>query len=718
MKNDKKYLLLFATVLILINCFLVHASLIDDVRCYFGDCPVVYDDNNNLVSDSPMTLNASILVIDGGWSVTQQSKDVQNPILYPTDTDGNIKSGNSLLHLIQSPKNNDQFTLDDIQYTYNDAKRIEYDFDWGQTNFYLYDSDGNQPDEIYGNATENGTFKFGAVDSSNEGLKNYTYFINSTDELIELENEFNGYHYPIFYNYHYSDTPFENETQHRYDFRDICSKSYSNCQWSLSDDQLSATLTFTSNGNIDPLADPVTNCGTISSSGYYHLANNLDGSSGCIVISADNVILNGSNHNIRFDEDGKSGKKGIEISATVHNNITIEDFSTVYSVDFNDNDDALYVDSYLSNSNIHDNTLGYPTEAGGARYGIYMTGNSTNNNILNNGFQTYSNSIYLGQKSSNDIFSRNWHNDGGGIYHPLPSFYLVSNATNMTLSNQNIDSYSFNAIGNVSFINSTYGEIDLFNFNAVGSHLIGSSSSDVIIKNDFAFINQSKFGLNQNSTITLYGLTFIVPAVLRNGIIVFPPVYSTITNVSHDYTINDVLYSGNYSLYESYVPHLTSVFYDYSDDSGTLTDNGTGNFKVRVNNSNGTVILMINSHNVTAVNTTNEFNATYNFTTGGNYSYQWFSYDAYPYSSYHNVSDVRYYFVYTTPPIIPPTSPITMYDILNSSGAGLGIFILYMARAIPLLLLSLALVVIFVAIGYGIAFIIKKSSKNFERGKK
>ena len=51
-------------------------------------------------------------------------------------------------------------------------------------------------------------------------------------------------------------------------------------------------------------------------------------------------------------------------------------------------------------------------------------------------------------------------------------------------------------------------------------------------------------------------------------------------------------------------------FYNYSDNSGTLTNSGTANFYVNINNTNGTVILQIDGVNYTATNTSNLYNVS------------------------------------------------------------------------------------------------------------
>lgn len=315
---------------------------------------------------------------------------------------------------------------DNSKFTYDDSPHIEYDFDWGQTNFYLYREDGSQDNiDLNDYQQDDGSFKVQAVDNSLEDgqLQNYTYVINSTDKLIRVDNQvshrefylvaynqsmFNKttnefynitlyrnqtktikeYQYPIFYNYHHSDTAFVNETQHKYNFKDICSKSYANCKYNISEDKLSGTITFTSDKNIDPLIDPILTCGTIDTSGYYHLLLDLTSPDNCIIIDADSVVLNGNGHTIDFDTDEGGTSHGVLIT-NHHVDITIENFGR----------GEPYVYPYCDNSNPIDNNAVLCNDDGGTW--ISATGGGINDNGNQDGFEFDTPTIYADSNIDN-----------------------------------------------------------------------------------------------------------------------------------------------------------------------------------------------------------------------------------------------------------------------------------------------------------------------------
>ena len=80
------------------------------------------------------------------------------------------------------------------------------------------------------------------------------------------------------------------------------------------------------------------------------------------------------------------------------------------------------------------------------------------------------------------------------------------------------------------------------------------------------------------------------------------------------------------------------------------------------------------------------------------------SYDLAGNSAYSTI-----YFTLNTPIILPPAYQSNgIYQVMNSSGAGLGIFIKLLAQALPMLLIGLAFVGILIGVGFAIATVIKK----------
>jgi hypothetical protein len=88
-------------------------------------------------------------------------------------------------------------------------------------------------------------------------------------------------------------------------------------------------------------------------------------------------------------------------------------------------------------------------------------------------------------------------------------------------------------------------------------------------------------------------------------------------------------------------------FFNYTDNNGSLTDSGLGQFNVNVENTNGSVYLNINGESIQANNISGWYNATYTFSSSGVYVYNW---TAYGNGTSHllNTSDTRSYTVNQT----------------------------------------------------------------------
>lgn len=294
-------------------------------------------DNDKLISPIQITTDNDMQVINSGWIITSNDKDSLNPIMSAISDSGSISdSGGGQIQLSdsgsssskggigggntrqqkinqirqtffnqfkQQPVQGDTQQIDDSTFTYTDTNFVEYDFDWGQTDMYLYRDDGTQNDiDLYTNQNDDGAWKFGAFDNDlNDGyLNNYTYIINSTDSLYEKDGIDNNITYPVFYNSHNTQELWKG-VEHDYNFEDICNKSYSNCQWIMGDDGMSAVITFTSDKNIDPLSNAINTCGTISNPGYYNFNTSQIDLGECFDINIPNVTINVNSYNITTD---------------------------------------------------------------------------------------------------------------------------------------------------------------------------------------------------------------------------------------------------------------------------------------------------------------------------------------------------------------------------------------------------------------------------------
>lgn len=273
---------------------------------------------------------------------------------------------------------------------YQNDSKIQYTFDWGETNITLYKNktiDSNI--YVYYNET-NGKIDFGANDYS-PILKNYTYVLNSSGKLVGLEKFYNEtIRYPVFYNYNYLGN-FQEDRQ-AYSFRGICDKEYSNCSWNIGTDSQSAMINFLSYGDIDTKSiTNVSACATLDIENEIYVVNASLVGEDCIVIIANNITLNGMGYTINGTSIGGYGS-GIYIDG---DNIKVLNFSDIFK-----NTCGIFV---LGKNSSIDNVV-----VTGNTYGIGLVGSMTyrasNNNITNSKVDSNRIGVYTGEYSSNNNF--------------------------------------------------------------------------------------------------------------------------------------------------------------------------------------------------------------------------------------------------------------------------------------------------------------------------
>jgi hypothetical protein len=234
-----------------------------------------------------------------------------------------------------------------------------------------------------------------------------------------------------------------------------------------------------------------------------------------------------------------------------------------------------------------------------------------------------------------------------------------------------------------SYFNGTIDEVMIFNTNLTAAQILSiyqNQSSRFSVQGTQTLANQSYLNISSgnnrvNVTTTFQSLLGSLvnlsigyynasgwfdtsPQNLTNGTIhIF-----NISDASTNLTLNYTLIAGN-STNPFYSPIIYGIinittwneaavtdieypqFSSYWDDNATLIGSGNGKFNVTVANTNGTVILHISNQDITATNlTTNVYNASYDFTSSGNYLYNW---TAYGNGTLHNLntSENRYYTV-------------------------------------------------------------------------
>jgi len=116
-------------------------------------------------------------------------------------------------------------------------------------------------------------------------------------EVVDEKGDL-SYKYPVLYNYHSNPEDEWNEFRHIYNFEDICSKNYSDCEWVWHNNSME--IYFNSKSDIDPGIENVTTCKTLNTRyGDYQLTQNLTGNGDCIIIAEDFITFDLNGYTIK-----------------------------------------------------------------------------------------------------------------------------------------------------------------------------------------------------------------------------------------------------------------------------------------------------------------------------------------------------------------------------------------------------------------------------------
>lgn len=511
---------------------------------------VFSDDSYKMISPYAVTKTADLLKVEnGGWYISGMTPETKNPLLDISPLER--LSGTTILRpegLKQDPKQDEQFFKENVIYTYDTKKRLEYNYDWGQMNIYLYDRLGNEMDLNFSYDAK-GFYKFGAIDESLQDgeLNQYTFIIKSSNKVYtsSFKNPKNNLTYPIIINSHNSNETFKGSA-HKIDFFDICNKPYSDC--SIISNGYETMIFFTSDKNIDPLIDPVNTCGDITSSGVYNVASPLVAEGTCIIISADNVLLKGNSQTIDFNTVANDNQYGILVTGS-HRNITITGFADIRDTTGGTLDNsAIYADNELNNSAITSNTLNaigcYGTygTSGLIIYGALRDSNISSNTMYStcstmyglNLFSTLENTTIQGNYISSDA-------DAINIGNP------TVHKNNFILDNTLV-SANGKGIAIASLYNSTIYNNDLSGINQEGIY-VGETDGINITKNTITsainyavYLSALKNSFVDYNTFESNGVkTFYVNDPVRN--ITLKNNVLTSNNEDAFYMVSDILNS-------------------------------------------------------------------------------------------------------------------------------------------------------------------------------
>jgi len=183
-----------------------------------------------------------------------------------------------------------------------------------------------------------------------------------------------------------------------------------------------------------------------------------------------------------------------------------------------------------------------------------------------------------------------------------------------------------------------------------GTLVTGDSSATLELYNNGTLSNSSSLEVSNLTTFNTVGLFNITVYYIS----------------SQNYTMSSETYWVNVTQ----APDTTyPQFSNYLDNNATLNDSGTGWFNVTIENTNGTVWLNINNTNYTATNlTSNIYNVSVDLDSSGTYNYTWYAYGNGSTNLLNN-SQLRYYLINETTPVITPETPVET-PITSRGGGG------------------------------------------------
>mgnify|MGYP001563846219 CR=1 FL=1 len=453
--------------------------------------------------------------------------------------------------IIEVIGNNVEITISDIKkldriqlgrhtiiYEYQEENKINYVFDWGETNLTLYKLSNTYVEEnktienysilddiyVYWSIDK---WKFGANDTSlaeNETAK-YMYILNSTKSLIHL----NKGNYPLLYNFGANPENDWKEFRHYYDFEDICNKTYSDCNWiwhnfvnetDETDYDYSLELFFNSTNKIDPAIENISACRTLNESDYeYNLSESIQVFSGdCIIVTGMNVTFDLANLEIVYNDTDNTdvGIYGSGDYLTIANgNLSRFGFgiyinkgynnTAILNVSINQSKYGIFFDyqnigiSSLKNIVLFNNSYGlFFSNVSGLNlseiysenntYGVYF--NISKNNLISSStfLDNYLGIYFYGSSNNNitdTIINNSLDNDTSLITDPfgiVPTYRLSTNNILLNVTYSTLDIENYNSLIRKWYFNTNISLNDSGNpsFVITNANLSLNSTTDVL----------------------------------------------------------------------------------------------------------------------------------------------------------------------------------------------------------------------------------------------
>lgn len=200
--------------------------------------------------------------------------------------------------------------------------------------------------------------------------------------------------------------------------------------------QFNLTINSSTDGNFE--SDPdISACGTISSAGTYTLTTDISGADTCLIVTAENVVIDGAGHQITYSTTSATGEYGIWLQGA--NYTTIKNVSIRHG-GFHFNDYPIYID----NSQFSNATDVTATTFGSNCHALYLTG--SNNFTVNNLAYTSSDSGSIAYAVSSSFLVVN-NSKSTGVQGNLGAIHLITGSTNANITNNQLFTSGDNAKG-------------------------------------------------------------------------------------------------------------------------------------------------------------------------------------------------------------------------------------------------------------------------------
>lgn len=436
----------------------------------------------------------------------------------------------------------------------------------------------------------------------------------------------------------------------------------------------------------------VTGCNTLNTTNaVYTLIQNVSSTDTCFDIQANNITLDCQGYEINYSSNGGNYEYGVY---STYDFTTVKNCNIIQRLMVGEGNHAIYYFDGASNGIISNNII---TTSGDVAFGISLQAGSSNNFISNNKITTYGSTgrgISLQSNSNNNLFSNNIITTSGTNGYGI---YLQSCSNNIYLDNiittSGIYSYGISLISDSN--NNSFSNMNILGNNSDSySFYFGYYNQNFTIRD--SILNSSlasEFFVNEFAT---GGIWNFINVTRSDG----KPITINWQNGANG-TLNMMWYLDvNVTNSTNVLENANVTSYDVNNNliSSSLTgSNGLiRQTLLEYKNENNTLITYYSNYTI--------------YTLLDGYDDD---------SQSVNMSMNRLLNVVLTPTLILSErfsiTGQTIYEIMNSAGAGLGSFMINFSQGAFVFLVIMGLIAVFIIIGFALAKTIIEAVKNSRR---